>query len=315
MLNIIGKRLQERPSAKLTITGCNSDEGAEKGNTALSRKRAEAVRDYLRTVWNVSASRLAVKERNLPEKASNERERDGVEENRRVEITSSDPVILDPVVTADTLRTVTPPHVRFHPSVTAGAGTTEWRVTASQGGRTLKEYVGKLDAPATLDWNVDAERATIPRTTEPIKYELWAQDATNKTITTPAQTIPVEQLTIQKKRAERMADKEIDRYNLILFEFDSPALNEQNKRIATFIRPKIGDRATVSITGFTDRLGEEEYNRRLSEERAKSTAASLNVPAATVKGAGETTMYDNNLPEGRFYCRTVSVVVETPIGK
>ena len=27
------------------------------------------------------------------------------------------------------------------------------------------------------------------------------------------------------------------------------------------------------------------------------------------------TLYDNNLPEGRFYCRTVAVEVKTPVGK
>jgi arginase family enzyme len=40
------------------------------------------------------------------------------------------------------------------------------------------------------------------------------------------------------------------------------------------------------------------------------------VSYSIVKGLGESVLlYDNSQPEGRFYCRTVEIVVETPIEK
>ena len=71
VLNIIGGRLYENPKAKITLTGTNCDFDAELKNTELSRKRAEAVRDYFVNVWKIDPKRIALKARNLPQKFSN----------------------------------------------------------------------------------------------------------------------------------------------------------------------------------------------------------------------------------------------------
>jgi len=34
-----------------------------------------------------------------------------------------------------------------------------------------------------------------------------------------------------------------------------------------------------------------------------------------VRGVGEQTIFDNTLPEGRFYNRTVRVMIETPVNE
>jgi len=287
----------------------------EQGNTNLSKKRAESIRNYLNTAWGISNNRLKINVRNLPEKASSQTETDGMEENRRVEIFSDTPAILDPVAIGDTLRTVTPPTFRFRPVVQSDAGIASWKITAMQGGSIMKEFHGTTELPSVLEWKIDEDREMIPRTNEPIRYIFSVYDAANQTSITPQATISVEQITIQKKRRESLADKEIDRYNLILFDFASPALNEQNKRIAEFIRRRISSDALVSITGYTDRIGEAEFNQKLSQDRANTTATALSVPLQNAKGVGESELYNNDLPEGRFYCRTVNVLVETPVKK
>src|SRR5690606_30451209 len=96
-LNIIGMRLRENPRATVTITGCNNDTDTENNNTALSEARAEVVRDYLVTVWRVGSEQITVKAQNLPDKPANNDGADGQAENRRVEITSSNYDILQPV--------------------------------------------------------------------------------------------------------------------------------------------------------------------------------------------------------------------------
>jgi outer membrane protein OmpA-like peptidoglycan-associated protein/uncharacterized protein YegL len=99
ILNIVGIRLQQYPNATLTLTGCNSDHGDEKGNRSLSRKRAETVKQYLTTVWRIAPARISIEERDLPAKPSASATEAGREENRRVEITSNTPAVLKPVLT------------------------------------------------------------------------------------------------------------------------------------------------------------------------------------------------------------------------
>ena len=54
--------------------------------------------------------------------------------------------------------------------------------------------------------------------------------------------------------------------------------------------------------------------KTLSARRAKAVANAIRHPKTTHEGIGETKLlYTNDLPEGRFYCRTVDIVVETPI--
>jgi outer membrane protein OmpA-like peptidoglycan-associated protein len=204
--------------------------------------------------------------------------------------------------------------VRFRTTVQSGKGIARWTIRASQNGRLLKELSGTGRVPDSVDWHIEGEQETIPRAPEPITYELRMTDSSGQEITTLPGALPVDQMTLRRKRIEQIADREIDRYGLILFDFDRADLNEGNRRIAEFIRGRIKPSATVSVTGHTDRVGEADHNLKLSQDRAATVAAALGTPGATISGEGESSpLYDNNLPEGRFYSRTVSIVVETPI--
>ena len=73
----------------------------------------------------------------------------------------------------------------------------------------------------------------------------------------------------------------------------------------------------MQIVGFTDILGEEEYNRKLSEQRAEAVRAAfgsaLDNIEVTTRGLGSSQLlFSNDTPEGRFYCRMVQVYIETP---
>lgn len=106
----------------------------------------------------------------------------------------------------------------------------------------------------------------------------------------------------------------IENYRLITFEFDRPELKQASLKIVEMIKRSIKQNSEVDITGYTDRLGDDVHNSELSIKRANATSKALNTPINKVTGAGETlTLYPNDLPEGRFYCRTVEVQVKTPI--
>lgn len=321
LLNIVGRRMRENPEATMRLVGCNDGlaEGGDAG-TELSGNRADRVFDYLTGRWGIDPSRLTVEARGLPATPSNREDTDGIEENRRVELYSDTWEILAPVITDDTLRVTNPPSIRFHPDAAGPAPVKSWRLTAGQSREAglepliLKEYSEQGSLPETLDWDLEGEQRSVPRFDEPLEYRLTVTDTLGRTVETAAQELPVEQITVSKKRRERIADKFIDRYSLILFDFDKADFTDANNRIAEFIRARINEGATVTITGYTDRIGRDEYNLNLSQRRADRTAQNLETDDADVSGVGETTeLYDNDLPEGRFYSRTVTIVVETPV--
>lgn len=315
VLNIVGQRLRDNAGSTISLTGSNADIGAEKGNTALSKSRAEAVKSYLVTTWGIADSRIKIETpRNLPEKPSNPEKPEGAQENRRVEIRPSSPEITEPVIIADTILTATP-LFRFRPKAVAEAGLASWTLTASHNGKVLKEFSGRNTIPEVLDWKSDENRNSFPRSSEPIRFALDVRDAVGQAAGATG-NIPVELITVQKKRDEKLADKLIDRYNLILFDFDKAELSGANSKLVDFIKRKISQDATVKITGFSDNVGDDDYNLRLSDARAKSAARALNIRNAEANGVGESQpLFNNSLPEGRFYNRTVEILVTTPVRK
>ena len=57
-------------------------------------------------------------------------------------------------------------------------------------------------------------------------------------------------------------------------------------------------------------------NKRIATARAEAVYNRLNMKNAQYEGIGEDQLlYDNGLPEGRFYCRTVRIEVESTFGE
>jgi outer membrane protein OmpA-like peptidoglycan-associated protein len=80
------------------------------------------------------------------------------------------------------------------------------------------------------------------------------------------------------------------------------------------IQKRIQPDSKISITGHTDRVGEFNHNLELSVTRAKALSSGIKSDNILLYGMGENELlYDNDTPEGRFYCRRVDVVIETPI--
>jgi outer membrane protein OmpA-like peptidoglycan-associated protein len=315
ILNIIGSRLRANPQASITITGCNSDQEAEKNNKELSMKRAMAVRNYLKDVWDIQESRMQVVARNLPLKLSSPAiEADNIQENRRVEISSNDYEILKPVFTADTLRTVNPPILRFKLEARAEAGFSKWAISTKQVDKALTSFSDNGIPAMQLDWKFDSDQENIPRLEEPLEYSLAVWDKAGQSYKSPEKQISIEQITIRKKENAKQVDKTIDRYSLILFDFDKSELTQDNAKFIKTIRKRLKPTSSIFVYGYTDRTGDAIYNKTLSERRAQSTARALGQKSQVIIGVGEDKqILDNDIPEGRFYSRTVEITVETPI--
>jgi len=125
------------------------------------------------------------------------------------------------------------------------------------------------------------------------------------------------------KREERLAKKEgykvMEKYALILFDFDRADIKDRNRAVLDRIIARIKEvpNARVAIEGHTDTIGKEAYNIDLSERRAKAAydmimaGGGINTENISDEGAGpHNPLFDNQLPEGRALNRTVTVTLE-----
>ncbi|PKL77946.1 MAG: hypothetical protein CVV25_13110 [Ignavibacteriae bacterium HGW-Ignavibacteriae-4] len=312
LLNIVGKRLIENPNSSIKLTGTNSNTGEEKDNTVLSQSRASTIKNYLVNTWGIDANRIKTEARNLPQNTSNTSVEDGIAENRRVEIYSADNQILDVIMAKDTLRKSDPPTLRFMTEYKGTGDYDSWKVVVSQNGKVLKEYNGNGKLPKSIDWNLEQEQTTTPRFDAPLDYKLVLTKG-SETAEANAQ-LPMQMIKLSEKAINKVGDKRIDKFNLILFDYNSAEISGRNSEIIDIIDSRIENNSTIQIKGYTDRMGDEGLNERLSNSRAESANKALSKGNAVSKGYGEKIeLYDNNLPEGRMYNRTVEIIVETPI--
>jgi outer membrane protein OmpA-like peptidoglycan-associated protein len=312
ILNIVGKRMLEKPNAILTLTGCNADIQKEKGDKTLSLRRAESVKQYLQNVWNITDSRIILKNRNLPEKHANTQTVMGAQENRRVEINADDAYIISPIITLDTIRTMNPPIVRFRPTVEVDSVDT-WQLTAGKPERELRRFTGNTVIPPFIDWYIGSEMSEKLMKDTSITFQFKAITSLKDSAEINGE-LPIEQVTLHKKKINRVQDREVNTFSLILFDVRSSDINKANADIIEFIKGYVKPNSTINITGYTDRLGDANANQKLAQDRADATAKSLNMKQrATVMAKGNSALYDDRFPEGRLYTRTVDVIVDTRI--
>lgn len=298
VLNIIGKRMQDFPNTSITLIGCNSNQGKEKNNKKLSQQRADVVKNYLVNVWNIEPNRIKTIARNLPEKPSNPKDPDGIVENRRVEITSDYWEIIEPIMIEDVIKKINPGNILVKQEINSPKPITDLKLNISTQNTTIRN-VPKITPNTNVE--IDLENQNLLPIIDTLKAYLQVSNE-DETMVSDFNKIPIE--VVNK-------DISLNYYNLILFDFDKSELGRGNTRIADFIRGDIKQNSKIKVSGFTDRIGDENYNKRLSTERARSTANKLNIPNVSFEGVGEEKLlYDNSLPEGRFYCRTVLVEVE-----
>lgn len=316
-LNIFGQRMREYPGGRLTIAGCN-DGAEETAITGLSRSRAETVFAYLRDVWRIDPSRMKLQSRNLPQKPSSTSDTDGAQENRRVEITSNQWEVMEPMFTTDTAHVSKPAGLRFEPRAVAETGIARWQLDAEDADNmTSKKFGGSDTVPGMLDWDLQKENSEALGKLHSIQARLGITDRQGQEAHTEPVEIPVRHYTLLDKHREGSVDTIISRYNLILFDYNRSELSDANRRIADLVRSRTTAESKVKVLGFTDRIGSDEYNQKLSSSRAAATAQSINIQgkiqSLDVRGLGRSMLlYDNSLPEGRFYSRTVTVEVTTP---
>lgn len=315
-LDIIGSRMLQYPDAELTITGTN-DRKQEAKNKDVALQRAQFAKDYLVSKFRINPERINVRAVGLPEKASTSNVPEGIEENRRIEFTSSNPKILEPIlIQQESQRIAGPDLIEFIPEAITPDSITNWQLELAQGRSILKTYNGTASV-IPVQWNIPPNELRSDNL--PIEWSLTA--TTNADITKSISgSIPVDYYSFTRKKEEQLADKTISKFSLVLFDFDKSDISNRDMDIINNqIIPAIKFNSTVKIYGYTDIIGDEEYNRKLALRRAESVKNVLSQDPRfksvkfEVYGVGENDkMFDNTSPVGRHLSRTVQVYVITP---
>ncbi|MBW2505071.1 MAG: OmpA family protein [Deltaproteobacteria bacterium] len=321
VLNIVGKRMKENAASSITLTGCNSNTGAEKGNKSLSEQRAVTVSNYLQRVWQVDPERIMINVRNLPPQPSTSRIEEGRADNRRVEIDSTSPEILDLIRSSYTDYRTDTSMLEVNPIVDSVYGIAFWRASVTgSADELIVERQGEGPPPEVMVLPLPGRNLKELGLGGDLVVNMELADIKGQSLTLLAPPVQVNFIQTSKLLAEQEGYLAQEKYALILFDFDSDKIGDRNQTIVAEIVARIRElpKATVSIVGHTDNIGKEDYNLKLSERRAKAVYDQIidiygTDPTGRIsyRGVGATDPpYDNLTPEARAFNRTVTITLE-----
>ncbi len=315
---VLARRLLDDSAARLTVHGSASgDEPPE-----LARRRAESVRDELVDRWGVRPQQIRVTTAPGPMPRSSETSEEGREENRRVEFSSDDPTLLEPIATERIARNFDPPTISLTQSVNAEAGVRRWTVDIEQADKPMAHYEGTGDPTVGIDdlsWTLSDDRLdSIP---SPIRIDLTVEDSTGNVVTAHDELPLVTRRHVQlvEQRGTVVADETV--YSLVAFDYNSDEPTADHRKLLALVANAIPDSSTVQVIGYADPIGGERYNENLSRRRAESVADVLrtdlsndDVHDVTVNpraGGVESQRFGSDLPEQRMLSRSVEIRVAT----
>jgi outer membrane protein OmpA-like peptidoglycan-associated protein len=235
-----------------------------------------------------------------------------------VEIYSESPAILDTIKSTYVTEISNTEEVKVMPQIQTGYELARWTVALIGDGTLIDSTAGEGDLMPAYQFNLKKLGLGKIGGYENIGADVEVEDKKGRIYKTHAST-SVHFI----KREERVAKKEgykvMEKYALILFDFDRADIKNRNRAVLDRIITRIKEvpTAKVSIVGHTDTIGKEAYNINLSNRRAKAafemivTGGGINSDNISYEGAGpHNPLFDNQLPEGRALNRTVTVTLE-----
>ncbi len=333
VLNVIGYRMRRYPATSITITGCASRVRGQRERAQTVERRAEVIRDYLIGIWSVDPSRIRLRApRDLPIPDSDSGDQSVSEENRRVEIASSDYDLLKPIVFRDVRLYPAPSGMRFRLRNPIADSLVESRSIELRRGGLLWSTVAGIGRRDTLTqeilWGRNGSRDTIPIDEAPYVARLFVTDVQGHQYRSDTALIPVEIVDIQKRLRYGQTRATIEVF-MLLFP-DSAGIGPVTERfMRERILPIIDSASHIQIVGGGDyplearQTNQMEIARRAQRARRNAEAVSTGLkrmlgdaPAEIAVGSPAVDpLYRGRTPEERFYLRAVTVRIVTPATK
>lgn len=310
ILNILGYRMLQNPSAQVSLIGASAGNGA-----ALGKEYAESVKSYLVDVFGIQSSRIATEGKDQPNNPSESP--GGVKflpllraGDRRVEIVSKTVDLMTPLQIIAVQENPMDSRVLFTTTSEKNQPLKSWNVKLTDENGTTQNYGPYTGVQESVPGNM------ILGNRNSGKYKVVMIGQTSDGVEVKRET------TLNLDRSAELTEEEALRYS-ILFDFDkSNTVATYEKFLTDVVALRIDDNSKVVIHGHTDIIGSEAYNMQLSEKRASETERIL---SNAVKRSGKNSVkfetdafgmdtdrapFDNKLPEERFYNRTVVIDIE-----
>lgn len=315
ILNILGDRMKKNPQTTVSLSGASERE------PEYGKKMAESVKHYLVEIFGIDESRISTRGRDKPTipsvvpSATKELALLS-DEDRRVDIESSSPemmlqvggdnnYMMKPVQIVATSED--PVESRLVFSVTPiNDELTTWSLEVADSQGIVQRFGPTMRKIILISGN------------KILGDRLQGDYAVTMLGTTKSGNSVTKERFIHLVRREGLK-KETVRFS-ILFDFDkSKTISSYEKFLADVVAPLIPDSSTVAIQGYTDIIGDEEYNDSLSTQRVQDAKSILERALANSHqhditlqtfSFGEDSRYslfDNYFPEQRFYNRTVVI--------
>lgn len=315
VLNILGDRMQKNPNSKINLVG-SSEFGPENG-----LNMAQSVKKYLVDVFKINSNRISVEGRTKPsipsEQPGGKSEllllREG---DQRVTVESTSPELLiefqsgdaplKPVEIYTKQSTTNPDDITFNVA-NYKAVLNSWTIE-------LKDENGKTITygPYNEDKIILSRNLILKNQKQGNFNAKLVGNTVNGNTIVKENSINIMPYVIPKT-------SESLRFSVI-YEFnESKSISLYETYLTEIVAKKIPIGGKVIITGFTDIIGEENYNQKLSLARANDVKNILEKSLAKsgrfdvkfqVNGYGENPDYlhfENKFPEERFYNRTVII--------
>lgn len=305
ILSVLAQRLQTNPKAKLTVNGFTSNENAKEQSMELSLARAESVKNALVSL-GVNPSQIETKNGLLPPKYSRTDSEYGNAENRRVELSSSDNQILAPIVVENGYDDISQTPLYLKPTLRNNQIKNQ-EFEINYNGVSKKYEITSLEL-------VNKKTGTYKFPISLLPNSVFDDDAVQQkeAIISLISTIKDTIETTSKSLKVFIKDTSVvenEVLSVLLFDYDSSELTEQMKEQLQFYTSRDFSKKTLKFIGTTDVIGSPQYNKDLSFKRASSISNLFTGKKEVIGFGPDNTTYNNNLPEGRFYSRTVKIEI------
>lgn len=316
ILNIIGDRMRNNPGTTITLNGSSAGQGQ---NTGL--QQAESVKNYLVSVFGIDAQRITTRGSEWPETRSfrHDQQTDAnlrLDSDRRVEILTANKELLmaDEGRLSGTLK----------PVMIAWADINKQRdhitFSLTNAERYMKEWSVVLIDPNGREFEYGPFRTAREQVPAAEVLERGAVGTYRAVMT----GVSLEDLEFSREQTINLSPELVAEDNVVHFSIlfdigmaETPRVYENY--ILDQLVPFIPENANIIIHGHTDLIGSYSYNQALSQRRAQRAKdliqGALRSHGITnvnfeVYGLGEymeDTPFPNQLPEQRFYNRTVII--------
>ncbi|MFH1049989.1 MAG: OmpA family protein [bacterium] len=323
VLNILGYRLSVNPFANVILQSYNMG-GSESNKPELPDMRIDSVATYLKDVWKIPEFRIKKQVYNLAPEVARSGDKLLLDEYRRVEfvIDTANLKILQPVKIKNLVLRLNRPRIDFLFDAMPLTKIESWELKVSQEDKILYEVADvvpkdKDRMPEFTSWFAGATANQINPDIKTLNYILNITDRNGETVKSE-KTLQFNYIKFDPERKPEDIDSTFRMYYYV---FNDNDVNRDITKISKYLLDVEYDpfNSKISITGYTDKKGDLNTNRLLSDARAREVAnflkdkKKLNLARTSATGRGFVELFDNSLPEGRLYNRLVIVEISTPM--